>query len=236
MALDQRGSRWFGLPACTTSPEGLPPSLAQHRFVLATFYVTTTLLSWTHDVVKYLTCPADKRSAMPRIRMLTPDDRAALASLTTRVSLRTSYARFHGVVRVLTTPTLNRLLDLEHGRHEAVIAETGEGIVAVARYVRDTPTSAEAEAAIVVADAWQRAGVGRKLTQELATAAWHAGIRRFRATMMLENGSVRQFVTALAPTARGRIVDGKLVVIIDLPDPSPADGSTCRVPSMSSIA
>src|ERR1017187_831901 len=23
-------SRWFGLPACTASPEGLPPSLAQH--------------------------------------------------------------------------------------------------------------------------------------------------------------------------------------------------------------
>src|SRR5882757_4392424 len=50
MTLDQRGSRWFGLPACTTSPEGLPPSLAQHRFVLATFYVTTTLLSWTHEL------------------------------------------------------------------------------------------------------------------------------------------------------------------------------------------
>jgi hypothetical protein len=81
------------------------------------------------------------------------DDRAALAALPTRVSADTSYARFHGVVRVLTTPTLDRLLDLEQGRHEAVIAEAEEGIVAVSRYVRDTPTSAEAEVAIVVADA-----------------------------------------------------------------------------------
>ncbi len=160
---------------------------------------------------------------MPRIRMLTPDDRAALAALRTRVSPGTAYARFHGVVGALTTPTLNRLLDLEQGRHEAVIAETDEGFVAVARYVRDTPASDSAEAAIVVADAWQRAGIGRTLMQELMTIATKAGIRRFRATMMLENWSVRQFVTALAPKASGHIVDGKLVVMIDLPDPSPAD-------------
>jgi acetyltransferase len=157
--------------------------------------------------------------------MLTPDDRAALAALPTRVSPDTSYARFHGVVRVLTTPALNRLLDLDQGRHEAVIAETDEGIVAVARYVRDTPTSAEAEVAIVVADAWQRAGIGRRLMRELMTAARRAGIRRFRATMMLENGSARQFVAALAPTARGRFVDGKLVVTIHLPEPAPGDAT-----------
>lgn len=160
---------------------------------------------------------------MPRMRMLTPDDRAALAALSTRMSPGTSYARFHGVVGALTTPTLDRLLDLEEGRHEAVIAETDEGIVAVARYVRDAPASDSAEAAIVVADAWQRAGIGRTLMQELMITASQAGIHHFRATMMLENHSVRQFVTALAPKASRHIVDGKLVVLIDLPEPSPAD-------------
>ncbi|HEY3609778.1 MAG TPA: GNAT family N-acetyltransferase [Pseudonocardiaceae bacterium] len=128
-------------------------------------------------------------------------------------------------MRVLTTSVLDRLLDLERGRHEAVIAETDEGIVAVARFVRDTPTSAEAEVAIVVADAWQRAGIGRTLMRELATAASQAGIRRFRATMMLESAPVRLFVRAVAPTARGRLADGKVVVIIDLPDPGPPDPS-----------
>jgi len=29
-ALDRRSLRWFGLSACTASPEGHPPSLAQH--------------------------------------------------------------------------------------------------------------------------------------------------------------------------------------------------------------
>ena len=169
---------------------------------------------------------------MPRTRMLTRDDRAALAALPTRVSPETSYARFHGVVRTLTTPALNRLLDLEPGRHEAVIAETGEGIVAVARYVRDDPGSAEAEVAIVVADEWQRTGVGRTLMRELMATAWPAGIRRFRATMMLESGAVRQFITALAPTARGRIVDGKLVVIIELAEPAPAQGRSSAFGTM----
>jgi len=55
--------------------------------------------------------------------------------------------------------------------------------------------------------------------QELMTAAWQAGISRFRGTMMLDSASVRQFVTALAPTAPERFIDGKLVVIIDLPAP-----------------
>jgi acetyltransferase len=156
---------------------------------------------------------------MPRIRMLTPDDRAALAALPARVSADASYARFHGIVRVLTPRTLDRLLDLERGRHEAVIAEADGGIVAVARYVRDTPASAEAEVAIVVADAWQRTGIGRKLMRELMTTAGQAGIRRFRGTMLPESASVRQFVTALAPTAPERFIDGKLVVTIDLPAP-----------------
>src|ERR1700704_6975935 len=50
MALYQRSSRWFGLPACTANPKGQPPSLAQHRFVAATCYVASTLLSWTHEL------------------------------------------------------------------------------------------------------------------------------------------------------------------------------------------
>ena len=151
--------------------------------------------------------------------MLTPDDRAALAALPARVSADTSYARFHGVVRVLTPQTLDRLLDLEQGRHEAVIAEADEGIVAVARYVRDTPTSAEAEVAIVVADAWQRTGIGRKLMRELMTTAGQAGISRFRGSMLPESASVRQFIAALAPTAPECFIHGKLVVTIDLPAP-----------------
>jgi hypothetical protein len=35
------------------------------------------------------------------------------------VTTHPPYARCHGVVGALTTPTLNRLLDLEQGRHEA---------------------------------------------------------------------------------------------------------------------
>jgi hypothetical protein len=85
---------------------------------------------------------------MPRIRMLTPDDRAALAALPTESFSRHFLRAVHGVVRVLTTPTPDRLLDLEQGRHEVMIAEIDEGIVAIARYVRDTPTSAEAESVV----------------------------------------------------------------------------------------
>ena len=48
-ALNQRSFRWFGLPACTASPEGQTSIAGTAQFVLATFYVTTTPLSGHTD-------------------------------------------------------------------------------------------------------------------------------------------------------------------------------------------
>ena len=44
-ALNRRSLRWFGLPTCIGEPGGPTSITGTARFVLATFYITITLLS-----------------------------------------------------------------------------------------------------------------------------------------------------------------------------------------------
>ncbi|MGF6885118.1 hypothetical protein ABIA39_003307 [Nocardia sp. GAS34] len=54
-----------------------------------------------------------------------------------------------------TEPMLNRLLDLESGQREAVVAADSQGIADVARFAQDAVDSDTAEVAVLVADEWQ---------------------------------------------------------------------------------
>ena len=54
------------------------------------------------------------------IRPLTAADRAALARLPGRVSPQSAIGWFHGPLNRLMDPLLDRLLDTEPGRHEAL--------------------------------------------------------------------------------------------------------------------
>ena len=96
-----------------------------------------------------------------RIRPLSGGDRAALAELPKRISAESAISRFHGGVTMLTDRTLDRLLNIEVGRHEALIAVDDRGIAGVARYARDETDPTTAEVAILVADEWQHHGVAR---------------------------------------------------------------------------
>src|ERR1039457_6797052 len=49
-ALDRRSLRWFGTSPCRAIPEGLPPSLAQHRLSSSIFYIDPSLRS-CHTVI-----------------------------------------------------------------------------------------------------------------------------------------------------------------------------------------
>jgi hypothetical protein len=95
------------------------------------------------------------------IRPLTAADRAALAKLPGRVSPQSAIGRSHGALNRLTDPLLDRLLDLEPGRHEAPVAADELVIAGVARFIRDEDASGTAEVAIIIADDWQHQGVAR---------------------------------------------------------------------------
>jgi GNAT superfamily N-acetyltransferase len=122
---------------------------------------------------------------------------------------------------MLTNRTFDRLLDIEVGRHEAVIAVDDRGISGVARYARDETDPTTAEVAILVADEWQHHGVARELMQPLMTKARDAGITRFRAEILPENKTARHFFAGLAPTTRERMAGGHAFITVDLNDALP---------------
>jgi RimJ/RimL family protein N-acetyltransferase len=109
--------------------------------------------------------------------------------------------RFLTLKRSFSRSELRYLTEVNGRDHVALVAEypgdPARRLIAVARFVRlaDDPTTAEV--AIVVADDWQRRGVGTQLTELLAKQARESGIRRFTATMSSDNVAAHRLMNRL---------------------------------------
>ena len=117
------------------------------------------------------------------IRELTRGDRRAVAFSFRRLGDRSRSNRFLGNTRELSARELDRLTEVDHWHHEALIAfsPVPRSPIGVAEYVR-LEAFDEAELAIAVVDAWQRLGIGRELIRTLQQRALATGIRRFVAS------------------------------------------------------
>ncbi len=98
------------------------------------------------------------------IRPIQPEDDAIERAFISGLSSDTRYNRLLGA-RKLTPEEIRRLTRIDYAQEMAFVAVTGQGaqlrLLGVARYVRDA--DAAAEFAVVVADAWQRKGLGTVL-------------------------------------------------------------------------
>jgi GNAT superfamily N-acetyltransferase len=134
------------------------------------------------------------------LRPIAPEDREELAAGFERLSPESRYRRFFGPMKELAPGELDHLTQVDHHDHEALVAvdeATGQG-VGVARYIRTGP--AEAEPAVVVADAWQRRGVGTRLLHLLADRAREEGIAVFRAPVLARNDEALALLRRLGET------------------------------------
>jgi RimJ/RimL family protein N-acetyltransferase len=106
------------------------------------------------------------------------------------LSPATGYGRLMSARRP-SDDELRRFTDIDPEREVALIATTmvdgKERQVGVARYVKDEGSPEEAEFAIVLADDWQRCGLGTKLLGSLVDAARTRGLRRLVATTQSSN-------------------------------------------------
>jgi GNAT superfamily N-acetyltransferase len=145
--------------------------------------------STTADIDSY-------RANRIQIRPLTAADRGRLAEEFSHLSEQTRRRRFGGLATRLSERDLDRLMDVDHHKHEALAAiEPGtDRIIGVARYIalRDDP--AAAEVALEVTDAWQRHGIGRRLLAELADRARAEGIPRVVAYVSRDNLPVLRWI------------------------------------------
>ena len=140
------------------------------------------------------------------LRLLEPDERDLICRFYRRLSLETVYRRFMSPVVPPAENLVRRLMNVDHCRHEALIALDSEGVAGVARYA--PYGSGRSEVAIVVADAWHREGLGTLLMRRLGHIARARGIEGFHATLLAENRGAQAFLRSFSPETTFRFVDG----------------------------
>jgi GNAT superfamily N-acetyltransferase len=115
-------------------------------------------------------------------------DRPLLEAAIRRLSDDSRYLRFASA-RTLTERDLERLVDVDHHAHEALLAIdplTGRG-VAVVRYVQLPGEPGVVELAATVADDWQGIGLGSALLSRLTQRARDEGHSAMRAHVLAVN-------------------------------------------------
>ena len=154
------------------------------------------------------------------VRPIEPADRERLHRAFHRLSPESRYRRFFSPLTDLSERDLTYLTEIDHHDHEALAAldPATDEIVGVARYVRgDEPHLAEAS--VVVADDWQRRGVGTALLERLAPLARAAGVSHFVALVLSENRDAIELFQHFAPTEPPRRShSGHLELLIELPE------------------
>ncbi len=134
------------------------------------------------------------------LRRIRPDDKPLLAAAMKRLSDETARQRFLAPKSALNGTELRYLTEVDFQDHYAVVAvlrESPDAIVGVARWIRDPDVAEQAEVAVVVGDAFQGHGLGRALGIAVADAARTRGVQRFTATMLSDNVAAERLLAAI---------------------------------------
>ena len=136
----------------------------------------------------------------PCIRVATAADRGAVGDLLSRLSPDSSYQRFL-TDRTDPSPRLLTALLPEGPRGGALLAFVGDELVGHGLWVRVRDGSV-AEIAIVVADAYQRRGIGTALASAVTDDLVAHGVADIEVFSGSENRAVGRMVSRAAPDAR----------------------------------
>ncbi len=145
-----------------------------------------------------------------RLRELQPGEYGPVRELCARLSLRTRYQRFLSPMPVVPDALLRILADSEAPRRLALIAELGgdrdSDVIALGNLcVADDD---RAELGLVVADAWQRQGIGLALAATLLRTAEDRGYHRFVAHGLMGNPGFRPLLRHLADVVSTKTIHG----------------------------
>jgi GNAT superfamily N-acetyltransferase len=132
------------------------------------------------------------------LRPIEPADLPLLREFVRRLSPGTGYKRLLSG-RTPSEEELHRWTSADVPREVAVVAictaADGEQLVGVARYVMQSAD--ETDFAIVLADPWQRRGLGRKLLEWLIATARERGVRKLSGVTLSTNDGMLSLGRAL---------------------------------------
>jgi GNAT superfamily N-acetyltransferase len=146
-----------------------------------------------------LTTLPDGRTVL--IRPIGPDDAGRLTEAFSHLSPQSRYRRFFSACDSLSPTLLRYFTDVDHVDHEALVAIGGSdgAIVGVARFIRAPKARESAEVAVTVIDDWQSDHLGIALMAQLIPRARAAGVRRFTADVLWENGRMLHLLRDFGP-------------------------------------
>jgi acetyltransferase len=154
------------------------------------------------------------------IRPIRPEDADIEQEFVRNLSGESRYFRFMDSVRELSPRMLTHFTHVDYDLHMALIVvseRNGREIeLGVARYIAAEDRQ-DCEFAIVIADDWQRQGLGTQLMLALMASARAAGIRVMHGEVLAGNQRMLQFTVKLGFRARFADHDPRLMrVEIDL--------------------
>jgi acetyltransferase len=142
--------------------------------------------------------------AVVSVRPLRPADRERFRGIVERVSVETLTNRFLGPRRPLTEDDMTELLDVGHGGKEALaVLDTEGSIIAIGRLAPVRDKTGACEVALVVADDWQKRGVGTALLERLVAVATALGYADVQATTLLSNRPISKVLSRVGFRSSG---------------------------------
>jgi GNAT superfamily N-acetyltransferase len=144
-------------------------------------------------------------------------DRGAVREFLAGLSLDSAYRRFFTGLGSPSSTLVRHLVEVDHDRREAMVAVRDGEVVGLADCSR-LADGVTVELGVVVADRWQRRGLGPRLARAVLEPARDRGARRVRLHALADNDRVARLVRRTWP---GRVPrrDGA-VLVWDLPIPA----------------
>ena len=125
------------------------------------------------------------------VRPIRPEDARVEQDFVKMLSPEARYFRFMSAIRELTPQMVARFTRIDYERDMAFVAITGEAgrdekEIGVARYIAN-PDGTTCEFAIVIADKWQRTGLGRYMLVRLIDVARDRGLVSMHGDILASN-------------------------------------------------
>ncbi|UCE90263.1 MAG: bifunctional acetate--CoA ligase family protein/GNAT family N-acetyltransferase [Pseudomonadota bacterium] len=150
------------------------------------------------------------------IRPIRPEDAEIEQRFVRELSPKSRYFRFMQGLRELTPQMLVRFTQIDYDRELALLAvvrrAADELEVGVARYGMN-PDRESCEFALVVADAWQRRGIGTQLMNCLIDAARDKGFKTMTGEILTENTPMLKLVSSLGFEVRASADDPSIKAV-----------------------
>lgn len=150
------------------------------------------------------------------LRPVRTGDTGAVRDFLAGLSPETAYRRFFTGIGSPGPALVRRMVATEPGRRAVVVAVVGAEVVGLADTVVLDGGRA-VELGVVVADRWQRRGLGRPLCAAALAPAVAAGVPLLRAHTQPDNARVARMLRRGWPAHRPRLDDGALVWELPLP-------------------